>query len=49
MSFCSMLVQRGERRGAGRDADDRLALLRDQLARRGEWHELLERAQACLH
>jgi Protein of unknown function (DUF1345) len=42
------LAQRGERRGAGRDADDRLAILRDQLARHGEPHELLERARARL-
>jgi Protein of unknown function (DUF3300) len=42
-------AQRGECRGVGRDADGRLALLRDQRARRSEWHELLERAQARLH
>jgi hypothetical protein len=42
-------AQRGARRGARRDADERLALVRDQLAGRREGHELLERAQACAH
>ena len=42
-------AQRDARRGAGRDAHERLALRGDELARRGERHELLERAQPCAH
>jgi len=42
-------AQRGARRGAGLDGHERLALRGDELARRGERHELLERAQPRAH